>query len=111
MSVKHVKEYYDTMCSQYHELCDGLREFEELCDNNIISPERLENMKKMVEPLRNNYQTLSYIMYLLNMPNRKERQKKYEKMHKKFLGMIDDANTKQGKIDENKKVLKDLKDA
>lgn len=111
MAVKHVKEYYETMCKQYHELNEELREFEELCDKELVSPERLENMKAIVEPLKNNYQTLSYIMFLLNKPNRKQKQKKYERVNRQLLGAIEHRNTEQGKIEENNKVLKDLKEA
>ena len=33
-----------------------------------IMKNKLEEMKKMVEPLKNNYMTLSYIMFLFNKP-------------------------------------------
>ena len=67
-------------------------------------------MKKMIEPLKNNYMTLSYIMFLFNKPKRKKKEKKYIQQNKKLLNNIPEKNTKEGIIKENKEVISSIKD-
>ena len=77
MSVKHIKEYYNSVCNDYHELVETLHELEEEASKNLVPPERVENLNKLVEPMKKNYETWSYVIYLLNQPNKKEKKKKY----------------------------------
>lgn len=79
MSKKHVEEYFKVIADQYSEMIDLLKELEQQYETNIIEPERLDKIKESIIPLKTNYQRISYIMYLLNMPNKKEKQKKYIK--------------------------------
>ena len=61
MSVKDVREYYDKISEDYHELVLTLKELEEEYNNNLVSPEALENLKKQIEPIKTNFRTISYI--------------------------------------------------
>ena len=109
MAVKHIKQYYDDVCVNYLDMIKALEDLTEECNKNIVSPEKVEEFKRMVEPVKNNYLTLSYIMFLLNMPNRKEKQKKYEKQEQKRLSNIPHKNTKDGIIEENKVLINKMK--
>ena len=71
MSVKDVKLYYDEVCQQRQEMLDEIHDFEIECQKGLIEPERLDQIKETIQPLLNNYQTLSYIMFLLNKPVKK----------------------------------------
>lgn len=75
MSVKHVKEYYDSIYQDYHEMVQTLKDMEEECNNGLVAPEKVEQLKKMLEPIKMNCHRISYIMFLLNKPNKKEKQK------------------------------------
>ncbi len=109
MAVKHVKEYYDQVCANYIDLIKALEDLTDECNKNIVSPEKVENFKQMVEPVKNNYLTLSYIMFLLNMPNRKEKQSKYKKQEQKRLSKIPHENTKDGILEENELLINKMK--
>ena len=109
MSVKQVKQYYDEICEQYHEMIEELHDFEEECNNNLVDPDRLEEAKKIIIPLKTNYERISYIMFLLNQPNKKEKIKKYQKQNAKLLKKFDNSNSLDGVKEENRQVLKDLK--
>lgn len=85
MSVKHVERYYDEVQKNYLEMQKTLRCMEEEASKNMVPPEALENMKTMVAALVDNYQKLSYIMYLLHQPNKKQKQRGYEKRNKELL--------------------------
>ena len=82
MSVKHVKEYYDNVCNQYHEFIEELKDFEQLCNEGMVAPEIIEQAKQAIEPLKDNWQKLGYIIYLLNKPNKKSKQDRYDKATK-----------------------------
>lgn len=102
---KHLVDYYNTVAEQWVVLKADLADFEQECREGIIEPEKLEQIKENIQPLLNNYETLSYIMFLLNKPAKKEKEKRYVQQNKKFLKSIDPKFTKEGLIEENKNVL------
>jgi len=108
MSVKHIKEYYEQVCDQYNEMIQNLKDFEEYAKTNIVSPEQIDNMKKLVEPIKTNYMTLSYIIFLLNTPNKKEKKDKYIKQHKKHLKKIGEIKSKDDILNEGKEILEKM---
>ena len=110
MSVKDVKLYYDEVCQQRQEMLNEIHDFEEECQKGLIEPERLDQIKETIQPLLNNYQTLSYIMFLLNKPVKKSKESKYLSQNKKFLKQINKQFTKDGIKTQNQQVLKNLKD-
>ena len=73
MAKRHVEEYYNKIAEQYKEMSDNIKELEERLSDNMSSYDVIENMKKIVEPVKENYMTLSWIMFLLNMPNNKKK--------------------------------------
>lgn len=108
MAVKHIKEYYNEVCNQYSEMLSEIRDFEKEASQGLIEPERLDQIKESIKPLMNNYQTLSYIMFLLNKPSRKEKEKRYERQNKKLLRKIEKQFTKDGILKENTEVIDKL---
>lgn len=109
MSVKDVKRYYDEVANQYVEMRKELKDFTELAEKSMFEPERLDLIKETIRPLMRNYEMLSYVMYLLNMPTKKQKKKKYEKMNGSLLKSISDKNTKNGVVSENVGVIDQLR--
>lgn len=107
MSKKDVEKYYNQITNDYKELVDSLKELEELAAQDIVNPDKVEDLRKAVEPLKNNYLRISYIMYLLNMPNRKEKKARYTKQQTKLLKSIEQDQTEH---EENKNVINTLND-
>lgn len=85
MAVKDVRNYYYTMLSQYIEEKQNLADFEEALKDGYITEEQMQEAMKNVADLENNYYRLVYIMYLLDMPNRKDKKKDYIKQYKLIL--------------------------
>lgn len=108
MSLKHFDEYFDEVSNQYVEMLENLKDMEELLLQGMVSPEQIENLKIMIQPLKDNYMTLSYIKFLLDKPNRKEKQARHEKQMKKYLDKIDPSKTKDGIINQNKEILNNI---
>lgn len=109
MAVKHILDYYKSVEAQYIEMLNDLKEMEEAINNKVLPPEALDNIKTMIEPLKNNYMTLSWVMFLLNQPNRDSKKSKYIKQSKKFTSTLDPERSRDGIIEENKKVLESTK--
>ncbi len=109
MAKKHVDKYFEDIANQYHELLESIRELEEESSKGLINPDHLENMKTLLEPLKQNYLRISYIMFLLNQPNKKEKEKRYVKANNKLLEKIGKENTLDGIKAENNNVLNNIK--
>lgn len=111
MAIRDVKDYYFKMLSQYMEMKGDLADFEQALKDGFITEEQMQAAFEEVNKVQQNYERLSYIMYLLNLPNRKSKRKK--------LTTIDDAlvvEFKNRKADiesvsvENRDALKAFKD-
>lgn len=109
MSVKHVYRYYKQVSEQYYESLSNLKDMEKEVNENMVSPEQLEQMKKTVEPIKNNYMTLSWIMHLLGQPNKQSKIKTYQRKNKTFLSTLDKNRDKENVLRENKEALNKLK--
>lgn len=109
MAKRHVEEYFLQVCNQYNEMLDNLKELEQEANTGMIEPERLDNFKKIIEPLKNNYMTLSWIMFLLNKPNRESKGKKYASRMQTKTATLDNNYSKDNVIRANGKVLHKLR--
>lgn len=109
MARKHVDEYYNKVCDQYVEMLDTLKDMQEAYELGKISQEQIENLKATIEPLKTNYERISWIMYLLNTPQRDKKAKKWEKQNKSMNMKFGEENTPESTIKENDEVLKKMK--
>lgn len=109
MSKKDLDNYYKTITDQYNEMLENIHEIENSAENNMVSSDMLDNMKTMILPLKTNYERLSYVMFLLNQPARRHKVKKYKDQNKKALEKLDNNNSLEAVVEENKKVIDDLK--
>lgn len=105
MSVKHVKRYFNDICDLYHELLENVKDMQEAAEQGLISPERFEEYKKTIEPVKTNYERWSYMMYLLNKPNKKEKQKTYKKSRKEEIAEFEMMRLDKIAIEESKEAL------
>ena len=105
MAKKDIEIYYEQVCSQYNEMIQNLNDMEQYAKENIIEPERIDKLKAMIEPIKNNYMTLSYIMFLLNAPNKNNKLNRYIKQNKKYLSSIDSRYHKQAILDRSQKII------
>lgn len=112
MSVKHLAQYYNEVTNQYQEMLDELRDMESYFSEGMVSPEMLENMKKLIQPIKENYERISWIMYLLNKPSDKKTKKKKDKYNKeatKKYKLKENANPKTI-VENNKEYFNKMKE-
>ena len=106
MAVKDVKEYYFKLIAQKAELEADLADFEEALKNGFITEEQMQAAKDELIPYQINLDRLTYIMYLLELPNRKAKKAKFAKQNKKILNELEKRKAdEQSVISENKSAL------
>lgn len=111
MSVKHVKDYYLKITQDYHNMTQVLQELEKSVADDKISElnNNIPMIKQQVAQLKENYLRISYIMFLLNMPNRKEKRAKYVKREHKKIDDIPKEHQLIGVLREDKSIIDNLK--
>lgn len=110
MAIRHVREYYERMVSDYVEMKTVLEEMEKLSEDKASTAlNNIEQIKHQVEILEANYKRLSYIMFLLNQPNKEKKKKRYFSQEKKKLDDIPYKDRKEAIIKENSAVIENLK--
>ena len=106
MAVKDVKEYYFKLIAQKAELEADLADFEEALKNGFITEEQMQAAKDELIPYQINLDRLTYIMYLLELPNRKAKKAKFANQNKKILSELEKRNADElSVISENKSAL------
>ena len=109
MSVKHVKQYYEQICDQYKEMLENIRDSEQDAMNNLVDIDYVENLKKLIQPVKDNYERWSYMMFLLNQPERKQKIPAYKRRMEKFLKDIPKDKSADATLEENKTAIKNIK--
>lgn len=111
MSKKHVEDYYLKMVSDYTEMKEVLEELQKsiVDDPTSVSMEYINAVKEKVKLLESNYKRLSYIMFLLNMPNRDSKKERYITREHKKLDVIPESDRRTGVEKENKEALELIK--
>ena len=106
MAARDVKEYYFKLIAQKAELEADLADFEEALKNGFITEEQMQAAKDELIPYQINLDRITYIIYLLELPNRKAKKVKFTKQNKKILDELGKRNAdEQSVIAENKSAL------
>ena len=106
MAARDVKEYYFKLIAQKAELEADLADFEEALKNGFITEEQMQAAKDELIPYQINLDRITYIIYLLELPNRKAKKAKLVKQNKKILDELGKRNAdEQSVIAENKSAL------
>ena len=85
MAVKDVRNYFYTMLVQYLEEKQNLADFEDALKEGFITEDQMQEAMDTVSALETNYHRLVYIMYLLDMPNKKSKKAGYVRQYQPIL--------------------------
>ena len=110
MAVKHLREYYAKLTAQHQLTLDEIREWEQECANGMITPEFMEEIKKRAQPTLKNYMDMSYVMYLLDLPQRDSKKRAYERRQEAFLKKCPKSSKMEAKLEEGKASIEHLKE-
>ena len=109
MSKKAVDQYYKEITDQYHEMLNDIKDIEADVLEGMSSPELLETLKKNIAPIKQNWERWTYMMFLLNKPNRKTKESRYKQANKKLLANLDEVKSIESTLNENKQALERIK--
>ena len=108
MARKHFDDYYNKIYKQYTELQKALAEMSAEVNQGMMSPERLEQLKQTINPVKSSFESLSYIRYLLDKPTRKDKHSQYERRSKKLIQQFGEQSADKV-IANNASLISDLK--
>ncbi len=110
MAKRHVIDYYTKMELQYNEMLKDVKEYEQAFKEGYISEEQFKANISFIETIKNNYTRISYIVYLLNLPNRKHKEKRCK--DKKLETYCTNQNsTMEQVLEESKDALRNFKES
>ena len=110
MAIKDVKVYFYNMLGQYLEMKEDLKDFDQALQDGHITEDKLEEVYKDVQDLQNNYDRLTFIMYLLELPARKTKKEKFKKSNLVMEKYFADKNADMDSvIKENESLLTHLR--
>lgn len=105
MARKDFEEYYTKIKIQYLKVIDMIKEVNQTNLEKPIDPQIVENLERILEPVKNSYSNLAYVEYLLNLPKDKKVKKRNEQQFKALLEKIDPTFQEEQVIKTNKKVI------
>ena len=106
MARRHVVDYYLEQENLYLDMLSNLQDFKDLLKEQKISIEDYEQACKEIEKVKENYERLAYIMFLLNKPNKKDKEEsKKAKEWYKALNTV----SREAILDESKDALAHIK--
>lgn len=108
MARKHFDEYYNKVYKQYTDLQKALAEMSAEVDSGMMAPERLEQLKQTIMPVKSSFESLSYMRYLLDKPTRKQKHAQYDRRSSKVLAQCGDHSGSKV-IAKNQALLDSLK--
>ena len=111
MSKKHVEEYYTKMVADYTEMKTVLDELQKNAveDTTGAVLNQIKLIKEQVRLLEANYKRLAYIIFLLNEPNKKSKQKGYFRREHKKLDEIPVEHREERVEKENSDIIENIK--
>ena len=110
MAVRDVKEYYYKLLVQSAEMKADLEDFKKALEAGYITEDKLAEVKEQVNVIEANFERVGYIMYLLEMPNKKDKKAKWKRQNTKVSNHFADVKAdEQAVFDENKSAIDHLR--
>lgn len=88
MAIKHILELREALYSDLKESAELLHEFEAIASTKVLSPQKLSEVQDMIEPIKANYQSISY--FIFNMHESMDKLYSYlDNLKKDYLDLSD----------------------
>ena len=111
MGLKHVKEYYLQCQEQYFEMLADAKDFDEALKNGQVLQSQFDQAQELLNVVKENYERLSYIMFLFNKPNRNKKEGKFLKENALIAEHFNNSNNNAEAVKlENRNVLDKFKE-
>lgn len=108
MAKRHVIRYFLELENQFIEMQETVKELQQLASDGKVEESTYLNAKEDMELIKQNYERIAYIIFLLNKPNRKEKDKYDEKVNESWYKLLK-TSSKEAIVDETKDALAHFK--
>ena len=109
MAKRHVVNYFLELENTYVEMQETLKELQVLASEGKVEESTYLSVKEEVEVIKQNYERVAYILFLLNKPNRSKKEMYEEKINKSWYDGLK-FSSKEAIIDESKDALSHIKE-
>ena len=113
--IRDFKNYFVTVQKQYNDLLKILEKVNKELEEGLCTNEQRDNFVKYYEAVKTNYDRLSYVKYLLELPpkfiqniQKKRLIKKYEKQMEEYIKNKADADSVKAENEENIENMRSL---
>lgn len=87
-SFNHIRDQYQQVSTSYEDAMENLADIKQCYSTQSVTAEQVCAMEMIAEPLEKSFYLWSYFMYRLNLPNKKSKQRKYDKQHQNLLDVL-----------------------
>ena len=109
MAKRHVIQYFLELENTYEEMKDTVKELQEMAVKGNLEESTFLEAKKDLDVIQSNYERVAYIMFLLNKPNKQEKESAEEDVNKQWYDYLK-FSSKEAIVDESKDALSHLKE-
>ena len=113
MARRHLVQYYVELESNYSQMLEDVKDLEQSYESGAIDYERYSHLRDTLTPeiesLKEEFERLSYVMFLLNIPNRVKKEDKFKKENSTYFAYLDKFS-QENVIDETHDVLARFKE-
>ena len=106
MAKRDFDEYFKKAFNQLRELNETLKRANEEALNNMCDFDFVEKVKARKIAVEENFKTLSWIKYLIDMPNKKEKKKKFANVEP--YKSLDKKYSQDEILKRNQQIIKEL---
>ncbi len=104
MALKHFKQFLGQTQADYYKLLKMLEQLEKEYLDGKATQEMVDSVRSRAATLKENFTRVSYIGYLMSLPQRDKKKKKFDAQHKELVNFVKNGNT----LEEDKFILQDL---
>lgn len=113
MAKRDVVQYYLEQEATYSQVLEDVNDLEKSYKSGNMDYERYAQLRDSltadIQAIKEEYERLSYVMFLLNMPNRVEKKDRYKKENQAYLAYLE-KYSKEKLVDDSKDVLAKFKE-
>ena len=108
MARKDVLIYFKQVEDQYLEMLEDVKDYDKDHAHGEISDEKYDELMGLIDRVKDNYERIAYIVFLLNAPARDRKKAKYERQNKRVFHGLENSSLYKV-LDENADALKNIK--
>lgn len=113
MAKRDVVQYYLEQEATYSQVLEDVDDLEKSYKSGNMDYERYSQLRDSltqdIQAIKEEYERLSYVMFLLNMPNRVEKKDRYKKENQSYFAYLE-KYSKEKLVDETRDVLAKFKE-